>query len=53
MKRLDEPEKNWKGLRRHVTERAHWREYMNACEEAIRATAAPHEPWYVVPVDHK
>ena len=26
---------------------------MTAYEEMIRATAAPHAPWFVVPADHK
>ena len=26
---------------------------MDAYEDAIRATAAPHAPWYVVPADNK
>ena len=26
---------------------------MVAYEEAIRATAAPHAPWFVIPADHK
>jgi hypothetical protein len=26
---------------------------MKAYENMIRATAAPHAPWYVVPADHK
>ena len=26
---------------------------MNAFEEAIRATASKHAPWYVVPADNK
>ena len=36
-----------------MAERAHWDEYMKAYEEAIRATAQPHAPWFVVPADHK
>jgi PPK2 family polyphosphate:nucleotide phosphotransferase len=51
--RLDEPEKNWKFALGDVRERGHWDDYMKAYEAAIRATAAPHAPWYVVPADHK
>jgi PPK2 family polyphosphate:nucleotide phosphotransferase len=51
--RLDEPEKHWKFAAKDVEERAHWERYMQAYEEAIRATAAPHAPWYVIPADHK
>ncbi len=51
--RLDEPEKNWKFALGDVREREHWDEYMKAYEAAIRATATPHAPWFVVPADHK
>jgi polyphosphate kinase 2 (PPK2 family) len=36
-----------------VKERAHWNEYMTAFEAAIRATATPRAPWFVVPADSK
>ena len=51
--RLDEPEKNWKFSAADVEERQHWREYMKAYENAIRETATPEAPWYVVPADNK
>jgi PPK2 family polyphosphate:nucleotide phosphotransferase len=53
IERIDHPEKNWKFSSRDVAERAYWEAYMEANEEAIRATAAPHAPWYVVPADNK
>jgi PPK2 family polyphosphate:nucleotide phosphotransferase len=51
--RLDEPEKNWKFSVGDVAERAHWKAYQRAYEDAIRATASDEAPWYVVPADHK
>jgi PPK2 family polyphosphate:nucleotide phosphotransferase len=51
--RLDTPEKNWKFAASDVAERDHWDDYMAAYEEAIRATASKHAPWYVIPADHK
>ena len=51
--RLDEPEKNWKFSVNDVKERRFWRDYQKVYEDAIRATAAPHAPWYVIPADHK
>jgi PPK2 family polyphosphate:nucleotide phosphotransferase len=51
--RLKEPEKNWKFALGDVDERKHWDSYMEAYEEAIRATAAPWAPWYVVPANAK
>jgi len=53
LQRLDEPAKHWKFSSADVRERAHWASYTRAYEEAIRATAAPHAPWYVVPADNK
>jgi PPK2 family polyphosphate:nucleotide phosphotransferase len=53
LKRLDEPEKNWKFSLGDVEERRHWNEYMTAYEDVIRHTATSHAPWYVVPADHK
>ena len=51
--RLDEPEKNWKFSAGDVAERQYWDEYQAAYEDAIRSTAAPQAPWFVVPADHK
>jgi PPK2 family polyphosphate:nucleotide phosphotransferase len=53
MERLDRPEKFWKFSLADVEEREFWKDYMHAFEEAIRATASPLAPWYVVPADHK
>jgi PPK2 family polyphosphate:nucleotide phosphotransferase len=53
LERLDQPEKHWKFSASDVAERAYWDEYMEAYEDAIRATAAPHAPWYIVPADRK
>jgi PPK2 family polyphosphate:nucleotide phosphotransferase len=53
MKRLDTPEKNWKFSASDVRERKFWGDYMRAYEEAIRATASKHAPWFVVPADKK
>lgn len=51
--RLDEPEKTWKFNVNDVREREHWDEYMDAYEQAIRATSTAEAPWFVVPADHK
>ncbi len=51
--RIAEPEKNWKFSVADVGERAHWDDYMKAYQAAIRATATPEAPWYVVPADRK
>jgi PPK2 family polyphosphate:nucleotide phosphotransferase len=53
LRRLEEPEKNWKFSESDVRERQCWSDYMEAYEDAIRHTATSEAPWYVVPADHK
>ncbi len=53
LERLGEPSKHWKFAASDVKERAHWKEYMAAYEQAIRATATERAPWFVVPADNK
>jgi PPK2 family polyphosphate:nucleotide phosphotransferase len=53
MKRLETPEKNWKFSASDVHERQFWDDYMRVYEQAIRATASKHAPWFVVPADNK
>ena len=53
MERLDRPDKRWKFSASDVQERKFWGDYMQAFEEAIRATASNRAPWYVVPADNK
>ncbi len=53
LERLDKPQKNWKFSAADVRERGFWSDYMVAYEEAIRATASKHAPWFVVPADNK
>ena len=51
--RIDDPSKNWKFSMGDVGDRARWDSYMEAYEDAIRRTSAPHAPWYVLPADNK
>src|SRR3954453_801821 len=53
LKRLEEPEKNWKFSEVDVREREHWDRYMAAYDDMISHTATEHAPWYVVPADNK
>jgi PPK2 family polyphosphate:nucleotide phosphotransferase len=53
LRRLDEPDRNWKFSANDARERGYWDEYMEAYEETIRNTATDHAPWYVVPADNK
>jgi len=53
LERLDMPEKNWKFSEADAKERQRWKDYMAAYEDAIRHTATPWAPWYVIPADNK
>jgi polyphosphate kinase 2 (PPK2 family) len=53
LKRLDNPEKNWKFSSADVKERQCWDAYQEAYEDMIRHTATEFAPWYVVPADNK
>ncbi len=53
LERIDTPAKNWKFSTADVEERAHWKSYMSAYEEAIRHTSTESAPWYVIPADNK
>jgi PPK2 family polyphosphate:nucleotide phosphotransferase len=53
LERLENPGKNWKFSPNDAKERAHWKAYMDAYEQAIQETAARHAPWYVIPADNK
>ena len=53
MQRLERPRKHGKFSAADIRERGFWADYMHAFEEAIRATATPRAPWFVVPADNK
>ena len=53
LERIEDPDRNWKFSAGDAAERAHWKEYMQAYEEMVRATATKDAPWYVVPADNK
>jgi PPK2 family polyphosphate:nucleotide phosphotransferase len=53
LKRIDEPEKNWKFSIADVEERAFWNQYMKAYEKCLSATSTQDAPWYAVPADDK
>ena len=53
LKRIDEPEKNWKFSLADIEERKYWKHYMKAYEECLSATSTRDAPWYVVPADDK
>jgi PPK2 family polyphosphate:nucleotide phosphotransferase len=53
LERIDDPSKNWKFSESDVAERKYWNDYMKAYEKAIKETATPENPWYVIPADKK
>jgi PPK2 family polyphosphate:nucleotide phosphotransferase len=53
LKRIDEPDKNWKFSQADLKERELWKDYMKAYEECLNATSCPESPWYIVPADDK
>jgi PPK2 family polyphosphate:nucleotide phosphotransferase len=53
LKRIDQPEKNWKFSAADIQERKYWKQYMKAYEECLSATSTQAAPWYIVPADDK
>jgi PPK2 family polyphosphate:nucleotide phosphotransferase len=53
LKRIDEPEKNWKFSPSDIRERRYWDEYQKAFDAMLSHTSTEQAPWYVVPADHK
>ena len=53
LKRIDNPEKNWKFSPDDIKERKYWNQYMKAYEECLSATSTQNAPWYIVPADDK
>lgn len=53
LRRIDEPEKNWKFNLADIEERKFWDEYRLAYEACLSATSLDCAPWYIVPADDK
>ena len=53
LKRIADPEKNWKFAASDLQERERWDDYMKAYEKAIAETSTNNSPWYIVPADKK
>ncbi|HTY30917.1 PPK2 family polyphosphate kinase [Mycobacterium sp.] len=53
LKRISEPEKNWKFSVADLHERAFWDDYQLAFQEMLTQTSTGWAPWYVVPADYK
>jgi PPK2 family polyphosphate:nucleotide phosphotransferase len=53
LKRIDDPEKNWKFSADDIAERKFWKRYMKAYEACLSATSTANNPWYIIPSDDK
>ena len=53
LRRIDDPERNWKFSSADIEERKFWKEYMKAYEDCLSATSSADSPWFVVPADDK
>ncbi len=53
LRRIDEPQKNWKFSPSDIRERRYWNRYQTAFDDMLTHTSTPWAPWYVVPADHK
>jgi polyphosphate kinase 2 (PPK2 family) len=53
LKRIDQPEKNWKFSMDDMRERKLWKHYTKAYESCLAATSTAEAPWFIVPADDK
>ncbi len=53
LKRLEDPEKQWKFSVSDLSERSKWPQYMQAYEEMLSKTSTEWAPWYVIPANKK
>lgn len=53
IKRLDNPDKNWKFSLTDLSERTKWKDYMEAYEDVLNETNTEWAPWYIIPADKK
>ena len=53
LERIVDPDHNWKFSAGDIKESAHWDDYQNAYETALKETSKPWAPWYCIPADSK
>jgi PPK2 family polyphosphate:nucleotide phosphotransferase len=53
LKRIEEPEKNWKFSAADVHQRRFWDDYMAAYQDVFNHTSTDWAPWHIIPADHK
>jgi PPK2 family polyphosphate:nucleotide phosphotransferase len=53
LKRINDPNKNWKFTIEDLEERNSWDKYMSTYQECVNNTSTDHVPWYIIPADDK
>lgn len=53
LKRIDDPEKQWKFSAGDIEEREYWDSYQEAYADCLAETSTRESPWYAVPADDK
>jgi PPK2 family polyphosphate:nucleotide phosphotransferase len=53
LKRIDDPDKNWKFSAADAVQRESWAQYQQAYAECLGTTSTEAAPWYAVPADDK
>lgn len=53
LRRLNEPDRNWKFSPSDVRERSHWDHYQRAFSQMLTHTSTRWAPWHVIPADRK
>jgi PPK2 family polyphosphate:nucleotide phosphotransferase len=53
LRRIDDPDKNWKLSLADIEERKFWDQYMRAYESCLAATSTDDAPWHIIPADDK
>ena len=53
LRRIDNPEKNWKFSVSDIQERKFWKDYTKAYEQCLAATSTKEAPWHIIPSDDK
>jgi PPK2 family polyphosphate:nucleotide phosphotransferase len=53
LKRIDNPDRNWKFAAADAHERQYWDDYQRAFSEMLSTTSTEWAPWYVLPADRK
>jgi PPK2 family polyphosphate:nucleotide phosphotransferase len=53
LKRLTDPEKQWKWSSADLDAREHWKDFQAAYTDALARCSTDNAPWFIIPADHK